>query len=293
MRHPQYLAILGLMITMTLSVYFHPTIELIWPVLSGYKEVSNFMLLLILGAQILVYTLLIILEEFTLKQRFNEEYILYRAQTWLIFPKFKITKKGVKRTLPIILGWTVFLCTGMPVRVTAWSGSVTYIAIKPLGYILYIYILEVYYYKGLIDYLLSYWLYWSILLIALIAIVILIGIQRFKTKHQKRMEQNFPDSDKVNLIQRLSLLSYLLFIGFSLVLNFISLIFRSNFPIHGSWEISNVWLMVIIFGQFTIYGGLIYVNHVKQSVSKLSSKSSESKERKNDRELRSTGVIHP
>jgi hypothetical protein len=105
------------------------------------------------------------------------------------------------------------------------------------------------------------------MLIAVIAIGVLIGIQRFKAKYQKRMDQNEQDSGEVNLIKRLNLLSYLVFIGFSLVLNFISLIFRSNFPILVSWEISNIWLMVIIFGQFTIYGGLIYLNHVKQFVS--------------------------
>ena len=260
MRHPQYLVILLfitiLTLTLTLSTrYVFP----IWPFLTENSQLLREKLYFIMLIEILIYAILILIEEYSLKQRFPEEYTQYRKQTWLLFPKFTITKEGMKQNLPIILGWFVFLCTGMPVRASYYSGDVQYITVKPLGYVLYRYILKTNYYQGLMDYLAPFWFVWSSLLMVLITIIVIVVIQLYNAKYLKRRKQISQNSDGAYKPEKLEILPYMLFLILSFIVNLMSMIFRTSASYFGfnPWEISAIWHCVITIGQIIIFVGLL------------------------------------
>ena len=252
-RHPQYLAILLLIIIMTFSLTLNLHVTPIWPDLS-IPSIGQ--LYIIMGIEIFIYFILMLIEEYSLKNRFPEIYTLYRKQSWALFPKPILTKSSIKRTTPIILGWCAFLCTGMPHYERFWI--MPYTAVIPLGYLLYFYIFQVTYYPGLEEFLLSDWLWWTTLSIALIAIILVMGLQIRIRMLRKKFGSN-PSVLKTQTQFRI--LSYIIFLFSSLVLNLISLFsrrFKINPPYYlAPGEISPILHCILIGIQVIVFVGLI------------------------------------
>lgn len=270
-RHPQYLCILIWTSLMSLGVYFKPNLYLIWPTPSTNIYIPKSTIFFMLGGLFLLYTGLTILEDRFLQIRFPKAYDSYKSNSWLIFPKYVVNKTTLLRQVPTGFGWILLMASGMPVYKVHPVFTEEYITVEPLGYVLYRFLLQTNTYSGFFSYLREYMNFTITFVLTLLSILILFALKKIQAYYERSVilsENEHIDSLKKR-IGLLSNISILFFIGLSLTLNFLSLIYRYNFPLSYAWEMSNIVILGVILCQIITQTLLIYSNRIKKSTNSL------------------------